>query len=431
VTDASQPPGPDAPTAGDPTSGGPVDVDGLAAPAVLGADARSSAAATGPVAGDRAGDRDLRLLPEPDAQVPYTLRVMAGYAWRFVAVMAAIYVLAQIAGALTFVLMAVFVGAVITALVRPLVDVVARVLPRGIAVALSLLIAIAVVITILAFIVVAFINNLPELSSQISDGVNSIQDWLRTGPFKIDSSQINNVFTSAQQWLKDNAGNLATTALGGLGTFGELLTGLALAMFSAIFFLYDGKGIWAWVVGTTPVRAQVRIRTSGIVAWRTFSAYALGTVFVALTDAILVGIGLSILRVPLSIPLALLVFFGAFIPYIGAPVAMFVAALIALAANGPWSFVAVIVLITLIGQLEGNVLQPLIMAKQVSLHPLVVILSVTMGSVVAGILGAIVAVPVVAVIWVIIRYLTGRDPDNPREPPFSGERVAGDAHPDV
>jgi predicted PurR-regulated permease PerM len=414
---------------GEHASGGPVDVDGLAAPAVLSTDPRGRAAMTGAAAGEQAGDRDIRLLPESDAQVPYTLRVMAGYAWRFVAVMAAIYVLAQIAGALTFVLMALFVGAVVTALVLPLVNLLDRVMSRGLAVAVSLLIAITVVLGVLGFIIVAFLNNLPELSTQVSNGVNSVQDWLRNGPWKIDSTQINNAFTSAQQWLKDNAGNLATTALGGLGTVGELLTGLALAMFSAIFFMYDGRGMWSWVVGTTPVRAQVRVRTSGNVAWRTFSAYARGTVIVALTDAILVGIGLSILRVPLSIPLALLVFFGAFIPYVGAPVAMLIAALIALAANGPWSFVAVIVLITIIGQIEGNVLQPLIMSKQVSLHPLVVILSVTMGSVVAGIIGAIVAVPVVAVIWVIIRYLTGRDPDNPREPPFSGERVAGDAHP--
>ncbi|MEO6821131.1 MAG: AI-2E family transporter [Candidatus Nanopelagicales bacterium] len=429
MTDASPPTAPDDAASADRTSGGPVDVDGLAAPAALAAGPRGTAAVTGPAAGERVGDHDMRLLPEPDAQVPYTLRVLAGYSWRFVAVMAALYVLAQIAGTLTFVLMAVFLGAVFTALVLPLVDQLNRVLPRGLAVVAGLVIAVALVITVLAFIIVAFLNNLPELSAQVGNGVNSVQDWLRNGPWKIDSSQINNAFTTAQQWLKDNAGNLATTALGGLGTFGELLTGFALAMFSAIFFLYDGRGIWSWIVGTAPVRAQVRVRTSGDVAWRTFSAYARGTVIVALSDAILVGIGLSILRVPLSIPLALLVFFGAFIPYVGAPVAMLVAALIALAANGPWSFVAVIVLITIVGQIEGNVLQPLIMSKQVSLHPLVVILSVTMGSVVAGIIGAIVAVPVVAVIWVIIRYLTGRDPDNPREPPFSGERVAGDAHP--
>jgi predicted PurR-regulated permease PerM len=401
----------------------PVDVDGLVAPAVLGA-----GSSTGPVAGAPEATGSVRLLPEPDAQVPYTLRVLAGYSWRFVAVMAALYVLAQIAGALTFVLMALFVGAVVTALVMPLVDLLNRMMPRALAVVLGLVIVIVAVLAVLAFIVFTFLNNLSELSVQVSNGVNSIQDWLRTGPLKIDSAQLNNIFTSAQQWLQSNAGNLASTALGGLGTLGEALTGLALAMFAAIFFLYDGTGLWSWVVGTTPVRAQVRVRTSGALAWRTFAAYARGTVLVALSDAILVGIGLSILRVPLSLALALLVFFGAFIPYVGAPVAMFIAALIALAANGPWAFVAVIVLITVIGQIEGNVLQPMIMSKQVSLHPLVVILSVTMGGVAAGIVGAVVAVPVVSVVWVIVRYLTGRDPDNPREAPFSGDRVAGDAH---
>ncbi len=329
----------------------------------------------------------------------------------------------------TFVLMAMFVGSVITALVMPLVELLDRVVPRGVAVAISLLITAALVLGILGFITVAFINQVPELSNQVVNGFDSIREWLRNSPLQIDSSQIDQWLSTAQDWLKSNAGNLATSVLGGLGTVGELLTGLALALFATIFLLYDGRGIWAWLVGTTPQRAQVRIGTSGQLAWRTFSAYARGTVFIALTNAILVGIGLTILRVPLPIPLALLVFFGTFIPYVGAPVAMFVAALIGLAANGPLSFVAVIVMITIIGQIEGNVLQPLIMSKQVALHPLVVILSVTIGSVGAGIVGAVVAVPVVSVFWVVIRYLSGRDPEHPRPPAFTGEqvpRVSGD-----
>lgn len=370
-----------------------------------------------------------RLLPTPDAHVPYTLRVLGGWAWRLIALAGAVWVLGQVAGAVTFVLVALFVGAVISALVMPLVDLLDRALPRGVAVALSLLVAVSLVVVILGFITVAFINQVPQLSSQIVSGFDSIRDWLRDSPLQIDASQIDAYLQTVQQWFKDNAGNLVTGVLGGLGTLGEVLTGLALALFTAIFFLYDGTGIWAWVVGTTPRRVHDRVNTSGMLAWRTFSAYARGTVFIALTNAILVGIGLTILRVPLPIPLALLVFFGTFIPYIGAPVAMFIAALIGLAANGPWSFVAVIVMITIIGQIEGNVLQPLIMSKQVSLHPLTVILSITVGGVTAGIVGAVVAVPVVSVVWVVIRYLTGRDPDNPRPPVFSDDpqdRVVGE-----
>lgn len=370
-----------------------------------------------------------RVLPPPDAHVPYTLRVLGGWAWRLIALAGAVWVLGQVAGAITFVLVALFVGAVVSALVLPFVDLLARVLPRGVAVAVSLLVSLALVVVVLGFITVAFINQLPQLSSQVVSGFDSIREWLRDSPLQLDATQIDGYLQTAQQWFKDNAGNLVTGVLGGLGTVGEVLAGLALALFAAIFFLYDGSGIWAWVVGTTPLRAHVRVNTSGRLAWRTFSAYARGTVFIALTNAILVGIGLSILRVPLPIPLALLVFFGTFIPYVGAPVAMFIAALIGLAANGPWSFVAVIVMITIIGQIEGNVLQPLIMSKQVSLHPLVVIVSIAVGSVTMGIVGAVVAVPVVSVIWVIVRYLTGRDPDHPRPPVFSDEpedRVVGE-----
>ncbi len=370
-----------------------------------------------------------RVLAPPDAQVPYTLRVLGGWAWRIVVIAAALWVIGLVASTLTFVFVALFVGAVIAALVNPLVNLVDRILPRGIAVAISLLVSAIAVLGVLAFIVVAFINQLPELIDQIVTLFDSIREWLRTGPLHVDATQLDTWLSGAQDWLRANAATLATQVIGGLGTVGELVAGLALAVFGAIFFLYDGKGIWGWLVGLTPRRAQVRIRTSGVLAWRTFSAYARGTVLIALSNAILVGIGLVLLRVPIPIPLALLVFFGTFIPYVGAPVAMLVAALVGLAANGPLTLVLVIVMITIIGQIEGNVLQPLIMSKQVALHPLAVIVSVAVGSVAAGIVGAIVAVPVVSVLWVVVRYLGGRDPENPRPPPFSGDpgvRVAGD-----
>jgi predicted PurR-regulated permease PerM len=398
-------------------------------PTTVGAVVGSGAAEGLPPVDPNAPALPARWLPAPDAQVPYTLRVIGGYAWRLVAILVALWLLGQVIGAITSVLVALFVGAVIAALALPLVNVLNRIMPRGLAVALTLVLSVIVVLGALAFITVAFLNQLPQLSQQLIDGFNSIQNWLQTGPLKIDSAQLNQALDTARNWLTSNAGNLASGVLGGLGTAGELLTGLALAVFAAIFFLYNGTGIWSWIVGSTPKRAQVRVRTSGDVAWATFSAYAKGTVVIAFTNAILVGIALTLLKIPLPIPLALLVFVGSFIPYVGSPIAMFVAALIALAANGPWSFLAVIVLITVIGQLEGNVLQPMIMSKQVALHPLVIIVAVIGGSAVIGIIGAIIAVPVVSVIWAVIRYLTGRDVDNPRPPPFTTEpvhRVAGD-----
>ncbi|HEX2704129.1 MAG TPA: AI-2E family transporter, partial [Candidatus Lustribacter sp.] len=223
-------------------------------------------------AGDPLGAPSGHLRPAPDAQVPYTLRVAAGWAWRLVAVAAALWVVGQIAGALTFALVAVFVGGVITSLVKPLVDRLDRVLPRGVAVALSLVATIAGVIAIFSFIVAAFVNQIPELSAQVADGFASLRDWLRDSPLKADSTQIDQWLTSAQEWLKSNGANLAGGVLGGVGTVGELLTGLALAVFAAIFFLHDGGGIYAWIVETTPKRVQPRFRTSGHLAWGTFSA---------------------------------------------------------------------------------------------------------------------------------------------------------------
>ncbi|TAK68963.1 MAG: AI-2E family transporter [Actinomycetota bacterium] len=371
-----------------------------------------------------------RPLPSPDAQVPYTLRVLAGYAWRLVAVLLALWMLGQVVGAITSVLVSVFVGGVITALTLPLVNLLDKVMPRALAVAATIILTFVLVVGALSFITLQFINQIPQLSQQLQDGFNSFQEWLETGPLKLDAAQITQYLDQAREWVTSNAGNLATGVLGGLGTVGGLLTGLAVAVFAAVFFLYDGQRMWAWLVGTTPRRAQDRVDTSGQVAWQTFSGYARGTVIIALTNAILVGIALTILRVPLPIPLALLVFVGSFIPYVGAPIAMFLAGLVAFAANGIWSFVLVIILITLIGQLEGNVLQPLVMSKQVSLHPLVVIVGVIAGSASMGIIGAIVAVPVIGVVWSILRYLTGRDPDNPKAKPFTTEplrRVAGDS----
>jgi predicted PurR-regulated permease PerM len=352
-----------------------------------------------------------------DELVPETLKMWAGWAWRILAVAAALWVVGQVAGGLTFVLVAMFVGLVISALLLPLVDLISRALPRGLAVAVSLVASAVVVFGVLTFIATSFIAQLPELGKEVSGSVSGIRDWLKTGsPIHVNGTQIDGWLKSGQDWLTGNAGSLAGSALGGVGTVGELLTGLGLAVFAAIFFLHDGAGMWRWIVDLTPARTSERMSTSGELAWGTFSAYARGTVFIAFSNAVLVGIGLTVLRVPLPIPLALLVFFGTFIPYVGAPIAMLVAALVAFTANGPLGFILVVAMIAVIGQLEGNVLQPLIMSKQVALHPLVIILSLTAGSVTAGIVGAIVAVPIVSVLWVVTRYLTGRDPDHPKAP---------------
>jgi predicted PurR-regulated permease PerM len=200
--------------------------------------------------------------------------------------------------------------------------------------------------------------------------------------------------------VTQNGGSLAGQALGGASVAAEVLTGLALAVFCSVFFLNSGSRIWDWLltqVGGNNHRWDGAARAG----WATFAGYTRGIVIIAGTNAALVCVALLILRVPLALPLALLTFFATFIPLIGAPIALFVATLVALAARGPLIALLVLALIVLIGQIEGHLLQPLVMSRAVNIHPLAVALSVASGTVIAGVIGAVVAVPLVAVTWTV------------------------------
>ncbi len=348
-------------------------------------------------------------------EVPRGLRVAAAYSWRLLVVGALCFFALRLMARLEFVAISMFVGLVITALVGPLVNLLDRVMPRALAVALGLLIVILGVLGIFTFIGAEVAGQAPTLASQFRNGITEIEDWLRQGPLHWDSNRITEYTTQLRTWITTNQGDLASRAIGGAGTVVEGLTGMFLAIFGAIFFLAGGAQIWDWILMLVGKRQRPRVDGSGHVAWHTFAGYTRGILVVAATNAVLVGIGLTILGVPLSLPLALLVFFGSFIPIVGAPIAMIVAAIVALAADGPLVALGVIVMIALIGQFEGHVLQPLVMARAVSIHPLAVALSVAAGTVLAGIVGAVVAVPVVSVLYAVGRFWVQTTPRNPGE----------------
>jgi predicted PurR-regulated permease PerM len=195
---------------------------------------------------------------------------------------------------------------------------------------------------------------------------------------------------------------------------------VVLVMFILFFFLRDGKRIWDWIVGLAPRRARSPIRGAAERAWWTLGGYVRATVLVAFVDAIGIGTGVAILRVPLALPLAALVFLGAFIPVVGATVTGAVAVLVALVTVGPVKALIALGIVIAVQQLEGHVLQPLIMGRAVALHPLAVILSIASGVVIAGIIGGLVAVPILAVLNTAIRYLYQHPEGTPtadREPP--------------
>ncbi|MEP7194813.1 MAG: AI-2E family transporter [Actinomycetota bacterium] len=335
-----------------------------------------------------------------DDGVHYGLQITAAYAWRLIVVAVAVYLVFAVLAKLTLVAVAVFVGLVITALLRPLVDLLSPRMPRGLAVAAALLMTILVLGGVFTFVADSVAGQSAKLSAQFISGLTEIETDLAGGPFHIRTVDLTQLSQQIREWVTQNGGALAGRALGGAGIAVELLTGFALAVFCSVFFLSSGSRIWTWFLSQAGGTGR-RVDGAARAGWATFAGYTRGIVIIAATNAVLVFVALLILRVPLAFPLAVLTFFAAFIPLIGSPIALFVATLVALAARGPVIALLVLALIVVIGQIEGHLLHPLVMSRAVNLHPLAVALTVACGTVTAGVIGAVVAVPLVAVAWTV------------------------------
>ena len=351
-----------------------------------------------------------------DHDAPRWLRVSAGWSWRLIVTTAAVVLVFYATAQVQLLFVAIFLALVFTAVLHPLVNFFAKVMPRFAATALALVTAILVIGGLVTYVTMSVVGQWPSLAEQFSEGIGGIMTFLEDGPlpWSVTAEDINEWWQAALRWLQDNSASIASSAASQLGTVALTFMVLALAIFCTIFFLARGGDMWHWFLNQLPAHVRQTWHTAGGVGWYTFSGFARGTVIIGFCNAFLAAILLTVIGVPLVAPLAVLVFIGTFIPLIGAPAAMVIAMVVALAAKGPLWAAVVGVGIALIGQLEGNVLQPLIMGKQVSLHPVVVGLVVTGGTLVAGILGAIVVLPLVAVAWAVFAKLRTLDP--PTEP---------------
>ncbi|MFH8925781.1 AI-2E family transporter [Streptomyces pristinaespiralis] len=344
-------------------------------------------------------------VPPSPPRVPEALRTAAAYAWRIIAVAVAVYSVFAVLGRFHEIAVAVFLGLVVTAVLRPVADLVARVLPRPLAVAISLFGTIALVLGVLALVGEAVAGERTTLVREFRTGIERIENWLERPPFRVDPEALTDVQSRIGQLLSSHRSTVISEALSGAGKLVEVLTVFALALFCSVFFIHSGDRQWGWFCGQLPPVARRRATVAGRAAWRTFTGYTHGILLVAATNAILVGIALFALGVPLALPLALLEFFAAFVPLVGSPVALAVAAVVALAAKGPLTAAVVVALIVVIGQIEGHLLHPVVMSWAVRLHPVVVALSVVGGAVAAGMVGAVAAVPLVAVLWSVRQAL--------------------------
>jgi putative heme transporter len=346
-----------------------------------------------------------------DESVEPIVRKAAAWSWRLLAIFAALMALLWAIARLEIIVVPVLLALMLSALLVQAVDWLdRRGAPRGGAVALVLLTGFAILGGIMTFVVSQFIIGLPDLVNQVTRSIDTTRNWLIEGPLHLSRQQIENAGNAAIQALQNNQAKLTSGALSTAATVTEILTAALLTMFTLIFFLYGGRNIWAYVTKIFPPSVRDRVRAAGNAGYGSLVGYVRATFLVALVDAVGIGTGLAIMAVPLALPLASLVFLGAFIPLVGAVVSGFLAVVVALIAKG-WVY-ALITLGLLIGvnQLEAHVLQPLVMGRAVSIHPLAVVLAISTGGVLAGVVGALLAVPTVAFLNNAFQVLLAKDP---------------------
>ncbi|MBX6389449.1 MAG: AI-2E family transporter [Frankia sp.] len=348
--------------------------------------------------------------------MPVALRVSAGWSWRLLVVGAGVYVVLMAVGRVRSVVIPVVAGLLIAALILPLAQ---RLNQWGLPRLPSALIALLTFFLIVAGAAVGVgfnaANEIPDVADQVNQGIDQIREYLETGPLHLSQDQINDLIDNLQHWLSENRGRLLSGAISTASVAFEVLATILVTLFATFFFVYDGARIWNWIVTRFPPGAEERVRGAGREAWATITGYIRGTVFVALVDAVGITIGLVAVGCPLVAPLALLTFFGGFIPIVGATVAGAAAVLVTLVAKGLVPALIVLGVVLAVQQIEGHLLQPLVMRRAVRLHPLAVVISLSAGGVLAGIPGAVAAVPFVAVINRVAAYLAASGKPTPPE----------------
>jgi predicted PurR-regulated permease PerM len=398
--------------------------------------ARSKAEATdngAPEPGDvpEVGEVVDQLPPAPpiDDAVPRSLRIAAAWSWRLIVVALVGWGLLWIVDRYIILVAPLMIGLLLTGLLAPAQRwalLVAR--NRSLAALLVLVAGLAVVAGTITLAVNQLIGGLEDMVASAEQGIADIQEWVQGPPLNMTDADLANLVDQGAAWVDQNTETLTSAGLSAVTGTVQFLTGLVLALVATFFFLRDGRRIWNFLIGTMPARARAPMAYAGDGGWRSLTGYVRATVLVAFIDAVGIGVGLWVLQVPLALPLAALVFLGAFVPIIGAFLSGTVAVLVALVdadepglLNGGGVIKALMVLglIILVQQIEGNILQPVIMSRAVQIHPLAVIIAVTAGILLAGIIGALVAVPLVAVLNSVVRRLNHYQVHRPGRPAVS------------
>lgn len=277
--------------------------------------------------------------------------------------------------------------------------------PSALATGVVMVLAAAFLGGIVALIAPAFVDQFGELESSVDEAVNEVVRWLVQGPFDLERDQIDEAVQNGLDSLRSNAGGIGKGVLTGASMLAEVIAGLLLMVVLVFFFVHDGRGMWEFGLSMVPRQRRELVDGAGHEVWTATAGYMRGVALIAVVDAVLIGIALALIGVPLVVPLMVLVFFGAFIPLVGAVASGAIAALVALISNGVVDAALVVAAIVAIQQIEGDLLYPNVVGRMIRLHPVAILLVLTAGTVVAGIVGALLAIPVAAAIWTAFRYV--------------------------
>lgn len=341
------------------------------------------------------------------AQVPWGLDLAAAWSWRLLVIAVATISLSVALWHFRVITIPLVVALLISALAAPMVRGLARLgVPRSLSAGLTVIVGIVAVVGLLTFVGNQIAEGASDLADQVVKGLEEVRRWLRDGPVDASDSQINDWIANSQELIKEQSTKIEVAQVTEFGTaLGHVFAGMFIVLFATFFFLADGHRIWAWLVRLFPRAAREAADSSGRVAWVSLTQFVRATVIVALVDAIGIMAGALALGVPLVAPIGVLVFLGAFVPMVGAFVAGLVATLVALVTVGPLKALIMLAVVIGVQQLEGHVLQPLVLGRFVSVHPLGVIVALGCGVILAGVAGALIAVPLAAVANAVVTHL--------------------------
>jgi predicted PurR-regulated permease PerM len=359
-----------------------------------------------------------------DPQVPPVLAAAAAWCWRLIVIGVVVYAVVNVIDRLRLVVLPCAIALLLCALLQPLTDRLRRRMPSLAATWLTMLLALAVLGGVGTFVGIQANDQFPHLVDRIQHTVKQGQHWLVTGPLHLKNSQLQSAIDELLKQLQQQRGRVVNTVFTGATVAGEVIASIVFLFFVTFFLLKDGRGIWNWLIrGFGQYRD--RFDRAGRAAWETLSQYVHGTVIVALIHSVVIAVVLIIMGVPLVAPLAVIIFFGSFIPIVGILVAGALAVLVVFSVKGGIAALVFLGILVLEQQLEGHVLQPLVVGRWVRFHPLAIILAITIGGVVGGIPGAAVAVPTAAVLYRAVPALRDSSEPTPADAPAKPPSLAG------